>query len=117
DGVFVKRPHFAAIKGVAADEAEHEQGISGIILWMQGRFERMQARRAERVIATSLYSAEHIAHFYGVDSAKIRVVPELIDLSMWESALRAAPVESGPPRVLCVAHLYRDRKSTRLNSS
>ena len=110
DGVFVKRPHFVAIKGVAADEAEHERGISGLILWMQGRFERMHARRAQRVIATSLYSAERIAHFYGVDGAKIRVVPELIDLSMWEGALHAAPVESGPLRVLCVAHLYRRKR-------
>jgi len=107
DGVFVERRHVAAIKGVLADEAQYERGISRLALSMQAWLEGMHVRRAERVIATSSYSAERIAKFYGVDRQKIRVVPELIDLGVWERALRAAPIEPGPPRVLCVAHLYR----------
>jgi glycosyltransferase involved in cell wall biosynthesis len=113
DGVFVKRPgmlHIAAIKGVLADEAEHESGISRLALSLQARLERMHVRRADRVIATSLYSAERIATFYGVERQTIRVVPELIDLAVWERALSAAPVEPGRPRVLCVAHLYRRKR-------
>lgn len=110
DGAFVRRPdlrHVAAIKGVLADEAEHEHGINRIGLALHARLERMHVRRADRTIATSLYSAERIASFYGVQPASIRVVPELINLAVWERLLAAAPVEPGPPRILCVAHLYR----------
>jgi phosphatidylinositol alpha-1,6-mannosyltransferase len=113
DGVFVHRrglPHVAAIKGVLADEAKYERGISRLSLSLQARLEGMHVRRADRVIATSLYSAEQIVRFYGVERRRIRVVPELIDLAVWQRALRAAPIESGRPRVLCVAHLYRRKR-------
>jgi glycosyltransferase involved in cell wall biosynthesis len=110
DGVFVKRRHVAAIKGVLADEAQHERGINRLALSLQARLEGVHVRRAERVIATSLYSAGQIARFYGVERAAIRVVPELIELAVWERALRAAPIEPGRPRILCVAHLYRRKR-------
>ena len=113
DGVFVQRRgmlHVAAIKGVLADEAEYESGISRMALSLQARLEGMHVRRADRVIATSLYSAGQIAKFYGIDRSRIRVVPELIDLEVWERGLRAAPIETGRPRVLCVAHLYRRKR-------
>ena len=113
DGVFVQRrglPHVAAIKGVLADEAAYESGINRLSLSLQARLEGIHVRRADRVIATSLYSAEQIARFYGVERQGIRVVPELIDLAVWERALRAAPIEPGRPRVLCVAHLYRRKR-------
>ena len=110
DGVFVQRRHVAAIKGVVADEAEHERGISRIVLSLEATLERMHVRRADRVIATSLYSTERIEHFYGVDRAKIRVVPEMIDLAAWDRALGHAAAEAGPLRILCVAHLYRRKR-------
>jgi glycosyltransferase involved in cell wall biosynthesis len=34
------------------------------------------------------------------------VVPELIDLSSWRQGLANAALSDGPPRILCVAHLY-----------
>jgi len=114
DGVFVHwrgLPHVAAIKGVLADEAEYESGISRLSLSLQARLEGMHVRRADRVIATSLYSAGQIAKFYGVDRPRIRIVPELIDIAVWERALRAVSIEpEGRPRVLCVAHLYRRKR-------
>jgi glycosyltransferase involved in cell wall biosynthesis len=109
DGVFApkgKPLHVAAIKGVLADEARHERGISRIALAIQARLERRHVRRADRVITTSAYSAGRIAKFYGVDREKIAVVPELIDLEAWQRALAEAPREAGPPRILTVAHLY-----------
>jgi len=108
DGVFAPRGlrHIAAIKGVLADEAKHERGVSRIALAVQARLEWLHVRRADRVIATSAYSADRIAKFYGIDRAKIAVVPELIDLDAWRRALADAPREEGPPRILTVAHLY-----------
>jgi glycosyltransferase involved in cell wall biosynthesis len=109
DGVFAPRngcPHIAAIKGVIADEASHERGKKRIGLAIQARLERRHIARADRVITTSAYSSGRIASFYSADRAKILVVPELIDLDIWDQALRESPREMGPPRILCVAHLY-----------
>jgi len=106
DGVFASRRHIAAIKGVLADEARHEHGASRIALAIQARLERWHVQRADRVITTSAYSAGRIAKFYGAMPDKIVIVPELIDLDAWQIALSEAPVDEGPPRILCVAHLY-----------
>lgn len=109
DGVFATRNgclHIAAIKGVLADEAKHEHGTGRIALAIQARLEAWHVQRADRVIATSVYSSGQITKLYAVKSEKILVVPELIGLDTWELALREAPAEEGPLRVLCVAHLY-----------
>lgn len=109
DGVFARGGgflHVAAIKGVLADEANYERGTNRLALALQARLEARHVRRAHRVIATSVYSSERIAKFYGARPEKISIVPELIDLAAWQIALREAPVVEGPPRVLCVAHLY-----------
>ena len=109
DGVFAPRGkwlHVAAIKGVIADEAKHERGMSRIALAIEARLERCHVHRADRVITTSTYSAGRIAKFYGMSMDKIAIVPELIDLDAWERTLSEAPREEGPPRILYVAHLY-----------
>src|SRR4051794_26416282 len=109
DGVFAPRGrplHVAAIKGVLADEAKHERGIARVALMMQSWLEARHVRRADRVVTSSAYSAGRIATFYGLDRARIAVVPELIDLEVWDQALAAAPREEGPTRILTVAHLY-----------
>jgi glycosyltransferase involved in cell wall biosynthesis len=109
DGVFAPRGsslHVASIKGVLADEADHEQGTNRCELAVLARLEARHVHRADRVITTSRYSAERIARFYGTNGGKIFVVPELIDLRSWQEALRSAPRVDGPPRILAVAHLY-----------
>jgi glycosyltransferase involved in cell wall biosynthesis len=109
DGVFAPRNgcrHVAAIKGVIADEARHEHGASRIALAIQARLERWHVQRADRVITTSAYSAGRISRFYDTPEDKIVIVPELIDLDAWQVSLSEAPREDGPPRILCVAHLY-----------
>ena len=109
DGVFAPRKgplHVAAIKGVLADEARHESGIERIALRIQAWLEARHVRRADRVITTSAYSAGRIARFYGLDRARIVIVPELIDLVSWDRVVGASPREEGPPRILTVAHLY-----------
>jgi glycosyltransferase involved in cell wall biosynthesis len=110
DGVFVrsaKHVHVAAVKGVLADEARFEHGRNRMALALQAQLEASHLRRADRIITTSLYSSQRIAQFYGVSPARILIAPEPIDLQTWQNALRAAPQEPGPLRVLSVAHLYR----------
>lgn len=109
DGVFVRRGklfHVAAVKGVLADEARFEHGRDRVALTLQARLEARHLRQADRIITTSRYSSERIAEFYGVSSTEISIVPEPIELQGWLNALRMAPREEGPLRVLCVAHLY-----------
>jgi phosphatidyl-myo-inositol dimannoside synthase len=120
DGVFARSDdffHVAAIKGVLADEAHYERGMSRVALAVQARLEARHVCRANRIITTSVYSSERIAKFYGAKPEKIVVVPELIDLDAWEIALQEAPPAEGPLRILCVAHLYpRKRVDTLLRA-
>jgi phosphatidyl-myo-inositol dimannoside synthase len=109
DGVFVRTSalRVAAIKGVIADEAIYERGITRSALGFQARLESRNVRGADRVIATSRYSSQRLIRLYGAEPERISVVPELIDLAAWERSLRAAAVvEHDRPRILCVAHLY-----------
>jgi glycosyltransferase involved in cell wall biosynthesis len=113
DGVFLRKGsflHVASIKGVLADEAHHEHGAKRIKLALLARLEARHVRRCDRVITTSIYSSERIAEYYGTTLEKIVVIPELIDLASWRQGLAEAPLVEGPPRILCVAHLY-PRKS------
>lgn len=113
DGAFIRGGslfHVAAIKGVLADEAQFERGMSRIALTVQARLEARHVRRADRIITTSIYSSERIATSYGVNLADIAVVPEMIDLNAWHLSLPEASVVEGPPRILCVAHLYRRKR-------
>jgi glycosyltransferase involved in cell wall biosynthesis len=97
----------AAIKGVLADELIFERGLTRVRLTIESFLEGLQVRRADRVLATSDYSAARIAESYGVPAQRIAVVPEPIDLDRWRQALNAVPeLPREGKAILCVAHLY-----------
>ncbi len=110
DGLFLERGgalHVASVKGVLADEARYERGVARARLTIEAFFERIHVRRAQRVLATSAHSASRITEDYGVDIARVAVVPEPIELDRWTESLRAAPeLSREKPSILCVAHLY-----------
>jgi glycosyltransferase involved in cell wall biosynthesis len=110
DGLFVSAPgtrRVASIKGVIADELLFERGATRLSLLLASWLEKANVGRADRVLATSAYAAGRIAAEYGAEPAKIRVVPEPIDIARWGKALAAAVrIVSEEPVVLCVAHLY-----------
>ncbi len=96
-----------ALKGVIADELRNERGLTRALLSVQARWERANVRRADRVVVPSAYSAAVTVEAYGVDRAKVRVVPEPIDLAGWRARLTAvAPPPVHPPTVLTVARMY-----------
>ena len=100
-------PYVASIKGVIADELRNERGHVRALLTIQAAFERLAVRRADVVVATSLYSRTQIVRAYGVPARKIVIVPELIDLQSWgEGSAPAATRAEGPPAILTVAHMY-----------
>jgi len=106
-------PLVVALKGVAADEARFERGWPRILLRTLGALEGRNARKADRIVVPSRYSARTAADVYGVDPARVAVVPEAVDPAPW-ARLRADP----PPRpdhhptILSVARQY-PRKNTR----
>jgi glycosyltransferase involved in cell wall biosynthesis len=110
DGLFLPRSlgfHVASIKGVIAEEARFEGGIPRVRLTAEAALEKRHVLGADRILATSRHSASRIAEDYAVSADRICVVPELIDLTRWQGALRAAENPPHPcPTILCVAHLY-----------
>ena len=105
-----KVPHFAALKGVIADECRFQKGMTKLTMQIQARLEAHHVRSADHVITTSRYAAGRIQQYYGVGTAAI--VPELIDLDRWRSALAANPATPDPAyfTVLSVCRLYRRKR-------
>jgi glycosyltransferase involved in cell wall biosynthesis len=113
DGCLLERtqPFIASIKGVLAEELTFEHGAVRFSLWVQSRLERLNVRRSRLILTTSQYARARIAAHYRVPTARIAVVPELIDLGRWRQALAdAGPPPAWTPTILTVCHLY-PRKS------
>lgn len=114
DGCFLDTggvPRVASLKGVMADEARFERGLTGLRFRALSRLERRAARRADRVVVTSEYCREVVRRAYGVPRGRQAVVPEGLDLRAWREL--PAPVEASPrpPTILSVARQY-PRKNT-----
>ncbi len=101
-----RAPYVCSIKGVLAEELRHERGSTRLLLANLSRLERANARRAPLVLATSDYARRSIQQHYGVPSARIRLVPEGIDLDGWQRTLTQMTMPRDPFRVLCVARQY-----------
>jgi glycosyltransferase involved in cell wall biosynthesis len=81
-------PFIQTIHGVLADEyyqAVQSGGLSlrervaNLLMWQLSKLEAEAARNADVVVTVSHYSKKRIAQIYGVDEAKIRVVPNGVD--------------------------------------
>jgi glycosyltransferase involved in cell wall biosynthesis len=96
-------PYICSIKGVIAEELQHEQGAIRNLLWSLSRLERINVRRAPRVITTSDYCRRAIVHHYGINADNIAIVPEGIELPRWQGN-PTRPRDSAT--VLCVARQY-----------
>lgn len=119
DGVWLplrpaqRRRYVCSIKGIIAEELQHERGRIRLLFSLLARLEGLNARRAARVIATSRYCRARIAHHYRVPPERIGIVPEGIDVAAWSAALAATPPRVDQrPTILCVARQY-PRKRVR----
>ncbi len=113
DGCFVDTgsvPRVACLKGVMADEARFETGLTRLRFAALARLEARAARRADRVVVTSEHCREVVRRAYGVAPRRQAVVPEGIDLEAWRDL--PEPEDPAPgPTVLSVARQY-PRKNT-----
>jgi glycosyltransferase involved in cell wall biosynthesis len=98
-------PYVCCIKGVLAEESRCESGWPRLMLWGLSRLERLNARRAPRVLSTSRYCCERIEAHYGVPAERLRLVPEGIDVGLWNPSDGDAAARE-PHTVLCVARQY-----------
>lgn len=117
DGAFLPSrpgvPYVVALRGVAADEAPHDRGRARLERRVAAWLERRNAGRADLVTTPSAYSARVAVRAYGIPEARVAVVPEGIDVELWDALRTDPPPRSDPrPTVLSVARQYR-RKNTR----
>jgi glycosyltransferase involved in cell wall biosynthesis len=102
-----RRPFVACLKGIIADELRNERGWVRSLLRRQAAWERLNVARADRVVVPSEYSAAVAEGVYGVAPAKLRVVPEPIDLDAWDRRLALAERRiADRPVVLSVGRMY-----------
>ena len=100
-------PFVASLKGIIADELRNERGRVRALLGVQARWERRNVERADLVMVTSRYCAEVAQREYRVSPERLAVVPEPIDLEVWDDQFWRAPRrERTGPVVLCVARMY-----------
>ena len=83
-----KRPFVHTIHGVLADEYEQarENGyqsfrgrIANYFMHRLAKLEAETAKNATLIVTISKYSLEKIENYYGVDAAKVRIVPNGVD--------------------------------------
>jgi glycosyltransferase involved in cell wall biosynthesis len=112
-------PFVASLKGIIADELTNERGRVRALLTLQARWERRNVERADLVLVTSRYSAEVARREYGVSPERLAVVPEPIDLEVWDDQFWRAPRRTSKgPVVLSVARMYpRKRLSDLLRAA
>lgn len=102
-----RSPYIVCVKGVLADEATFESGVTRRLLAFQSRLERLNLEAADHVLTTSRYSKQRLVELYHLPASKISIVPEGIDLAGWSQRLRKAP--KLPKReftILCVAKQF-----------
>jgi glycosyltransferase involved in cell wall biosynthesis len=100
------RPYIVSIKGVIAEEMQHERGRTRRLFELLSRLEGHNARRADAVLATSEYCRSAIRRHYGVAPSQVRLVPEGIDLARWRALAAQTPHLSDGATILCVARQY-----------
>jgi glycosyltransferase involved in cell wall biosynthesis len=105
------------IRGVLAEEATHETGRWRWILGTLSRLEKLNARKAGRVVSTSDYCCRAIQRHYGIEPNKTSVVPEGIDLPWWRRFIEENPASTDGQTILCVARQYRRKRVCDLISA
>lgn len=77
--------------------------------WKYRTFTPRAARSAERVICVSRFTADDVIRRYGVDEAKVRVIPNAPSLPVG-----SAPVPEGTPYLLAIGDLRQKKNLRRL---
>jgi len=99
-------PYIASIKGVIAEEMQHESGRVRMLFEFLSRLEGYNGRHADAVLTTSAYCRDAIEWHYRIAPSRVRLVPEGIDLARWRGLAADEPRSSDGATILCVARQY-----------
>jgi glycosyltransferase involved in cell wall biosynthesis len=96
---------------VIADELLYERGLARATMSLQARWEAYHVHHADRVIATSRYSADRLVESYKL-TRQPAIIPELIDLAAWRERFARQRIAPDPSCfvVLCVCRFYRRKR-------
>jgi glycosyltransferase involved in cell wall biosynthesis len=116
----IRKPFVQTIHGVLADEyLQSSKGevptfrtkLSNLLMWQLSKLESEAAKNATIVVTVSQYSARKSIQLYGVDEAKIRIVPNGVDTEKFKPAFGNAEIRQkigfakGKQHVLFVGRL------------
>jgi glycosyltransferase involved in cell wall biosynthesis len=114
----LKKPFVQTIHGVLADEyVQSLQGgsptfrakLANRIMWRLSRLEGESAKNATLIVTVSKYSRDKIIQFYDADKAKIKIVPNGVDLQRFKpvQGLESIKRQIGIDSKLCVLFVGR----------
>jgi glycosyltransferase involved in cell wall biosynthesis len=114
----VRKPFIQTVHGVLADEYVKaiQRGsptlrakLANRIMWQLSKLEAESAKNATLTVTISKYSSEKIVQFYGVDTAKIRIVHNGVDTQRFKPSkgCEAIKRQIGLDSKLCVLFVGR----------
>jgi len=113
-----KKPFIQTVHGVLADEyvqslqmglLSFRAKVANLVMWQLSKLEEESARNATLTVTISKYSRRKIMQFYGVDEAKIRVVPNSVDTQIFKPSESCEKIKRqiGMDSKLCVLFVGR----------
>ena len=113
-----KKPFIQTVHGVLADEYMQslQRGsptfrakLANLVMWQLSKLEEESARNATLTVTISKYSRRKITQFYGVDEAKIRIVPNGVDTKRFKPSENCEQLKRqiGIDSKLCVLFVGR----------
>jgi glycosyltransferase involved in cell wall biosynthesis len=114
----IRKPFIQTVHGVLADEYVQatQRGsptlrakLANLIMWRLSKLEEEAAKNATLTVTISKYSSEKIVQFYGVDKAKIRIVPNGVDTQRFKPSEGCETIKRqiGIDSKLCVLFVGR----------
>jgi glycosyltransferase involved in cell wall biosynthesis len=113
-----KKPFIQTVHGVLADEYMQslQRGaptlrakLANLVMWQLSKLEEESAKNATLTVTISKYSRRKITQFYGVDEAKIRIVPNGVDTQRFNPSKNCEQLKRqiGMDNKLCVLFVGR----------
>jgi glycosyltransferase involved in cell wall biosynthesis len=114
----IKKPFVQTIHGVLADEyVQSLQGgfptfrakLANLVMWRLSKLEGESAKNATLIVTVSKYSSEKTVQLYYADKAKIRIVPNGVDLQKFKPSESCEKIKRqiGIDSKLCVLFVGR----------
>ena len=112
------KPFIQTVHGVLADEyVQSAKGISksfreklaNVIMWRLSKIEEEASKNATLIVTISKYSSRKVVEFYAVDKAKIRIVPNGVDIHRFKPSKDCKTIkrQMGLDERLCVLFVGR----------